>query len=86
MRLRSITYTATRWGPSLVEYTDVMSGFTEVDSLVVPTRHAVNMVRPFRPGIHRWQIDDIRFNSGLTDSVFAGPEGWVRGVPAAPGT
>ena len=81
MHLRSVTYTATKWGPSLVEYTDTMSGLTEVDSVFVPTRHSVSMVRPFRPGVHRWTIQDLQFNNGYTDSVFFGPEGYVRVNP-----
>lgn len=84
MQLRSVTYTATRWGPSILEYTDVMAGFAEVDSLLLPTRHSVNMVRPFRPGIHKWQVDSLRFNVGLQDSMFLGPEGLVRAVAARP--
>jgi hypothetical protein len=78
LQLRSVTYTASRWGPSVLEYTDVLSGFAEVDSLLLPMRHGVTMVRPFRPGIHRWQVDGVRFNVGLTDSLFLGPEMLVR--------
>jgi hypothetical protein len=75
MLLRSVTYTASRWGPSLIEYTDTVGGYVEIDSLQIPTRHVVRMSRPFRPGLHRWQVRDIRFNQELSDSVFFGPMG-----------
>jgi hypothetical protein len=75
MLLRSVTYTATRLGPSLIEYTDTVGGYVEIDSLHIPTRHVIRMSRPFRPGLHRWQVRDIRFNEVLSDSLFMGPMG-----------
>jgi hypothetical protein len=75
MLLRSVTYTANRWGPSIIEYTDTVGGYIEIDSLMIPTRHTVRMTRPFRPGLHRWQVRNIEFNRGLTDSLFLGPSG-----------
>ena len=73
MRLRSVTYTRSYWGPATFEYTDEVGGYQQVDSLWIPTQHAVRMTWPFRPDLHKWTVTDIRFNQGLTDSLFLGP-------------
>jgi len=73
MRLRSVTYTTSLWGPSVFEYTDDLDGYTQIDSLWVPTRHNVRMTWPFRPELHRWTVSDIRFNQGIDETAFRGP-------------
>jgi len=73
MRLRSVTYTSSLWGPAFIEYTDDLAGFAQVDSLWVPMRHSVRMSWPFRPDLHTWTVSDVHFNAGLGDSTFRGP-------------
>jgi hypothetical protein len=73
MRLRSVTYTASLWGPGFIEYTDDLGNYAQVDSLWVPMRHQVRMSWPFRPDIHTWTVGDVHFNAGLGDSTFRGP-------------
>jgi hypothetical protein len=73
MRLRSVTYTASTWGPSMFEYTDDLGGYKQVDSLWIPTEHKVRMSWPFRPDLHAWSVSDIRFNQGLDTLRFEGP-------------
>ena len=84
MQLRSVTYTSSRMGPSLFEYTDTMSGFETVDTLLIPSRHVVRMSRPFRPGLHRWHLKDVKFNQELGDSLFQGPSGLIAKTAPAP--
>jgi len=73
LRLRSVTYTTSLWGPSMIEYTDELSGYQEVDSIWVPTRHDVRMSYPFRPDMHHWTVTNLKFNAGLEDTTFRGP-------------
>ena len=73
MRLRSVTYTSSLWGPGLFEYTDDLGGYVQVDSLWVPSRHVVRMSWPFRPDLHTWTVSDVHFNAGIGDSTFRGP-------------
>ena len=73
MRLRSVTYTASLWGPQMIEYTDDLSGYQEIDSLWIPTRHDVRMSYPFRPEMHVWTVSSVQFNAGLEDTTFKGP-------------
>ncbi len=73
LRLRSVTYTRSQWGPSAFEYTDDVSGYALVDSLWVPTRHSVRMTWPFRPHVHDWTVAGVRFNQGLDETAFQGP-------------
>lgn len=72
LRLRSVTYTRSQWGPDMVEYTDDVSGYELVDSLWIPTLHTVRMSWPFRPDLHRWTVRDLRFNQGLDSTAFLG--------------
>ncbi|HKA23496.1 MAG TPA: hypothetical protein VKF80_00810 [Candidatus Eisenbacteria bacterium] len=73
MRLRSVTFTASLWGPGMIEYTDDLSGYQEIDSLWIPTRHDVRMSYPFRPEMHDWSVSSVQFNAGLEDTTFRGP-------------
>jgi hypothetical protein len=73
MRLRSVTYTASLWGPQMIEYTDDLSGYQQIDSLWIPTRHDVRMSYPFRPEMHEWTVTGVQFNTGFEDTTFRGP-------------
>lgn len=73
MRLRSVTYTSSMWGPSAFEYTDEVGDYVQIDSLWIPTRHDVRMTWPFRPEMHQWTVSQIRFDQGLDEMAFRGP-------------
>jgi hypothetical protein len=73
MRLRSVTFTRSTWGPAAFEYTDDVSDYARADSIWIPTRHSVRMSWPFRPNLHVWVVRDIRLNQGLEEVVFRGP-------------
>ncbi len=73
LRLRSVTYTRSMWGPSAFEYTDDVGGYVQVDSLWIPTHHDVRMSWPFRPHLHEWTVSDLRANQGLEEVLFRGP-------------
>ncbi len=73
LRLRSVTYTRSLWGPASFEYTDDVGGYQQVDSLWIPTQHVVRMSWPFRPDLHKWTVSGIRLNQGLDETAFRGP-------------
>jgi hypothetical protein len=73
MRLRSVTFTSSLWGPGMIEYTDELGGYEQIDSLWIATQHDVRMSYPFRPEMHQWSVTSVQFNGGLEDTTFRGP-------------
>lgn len=74
-RLVSVIYTSVEKSPSFVEYRASFDDYEKIDDLFMPTTVSIKMSRPISGvKIRDWRIQDVRFDTGLTEAFFKMPD------------
>lgn len=74
-RLHSIIYTSLDKSPSFMEYLATFDDYQIFDGISIPTKMTAKMSRPVAGiKIHDWQISDVRFDTGVTETFFQMPD------------